>query len=256
MGIILTNKSSFGNKMSLTQGAFNILNIPNLQAWWEGSYKVLERISPDNPAENGDPVRRWTSRPDSASNDLDGQSSFTSQGTYVTQESGFAKPFISLVAANAQYLQDASLTSPSATEGRSIFIVTRANAIPTSGLGAGMWNMGVGNARYPDTDGKINEGIFRSALINDITPTKNILNWQIYHVHSKTNDYRIYLGDELQHSTTTSTFSATTLLYIGYNNNNYWDGKVAEIILFSRFLTDAQRLTVTSYLSNKYSLSL
>jgi hypothetical protein len=256
MGIILTNKSSFGNKMSITQGAFSILNIPNLQAWWEGSYKVLERINPDDPAENGDPVRRWTSRPDSAPNNLDGLTGIANQGTYVTQESGFAKPFLSLVAANNQYLVASGLTSPSATEGRSIFIVTRANAVPASNLGAGMWYMGATNARYPDTDGKINEGIFRQGLINDITPTKNILNWQIYHVHSKTNDYRIYLGDELQHSTTTSTFSASTTLYFGYNVNSFWDGKVAEIILFSRFLTDAQRLTVTSYLSQKYNLSL
>jgi hypothetical protein len=256
MGIIITNKASFGDKMSLTQGAFSILNIPNLQAWWEGSYKVLERISPDDPAENGDPVRRWTSRPDLTPINLEGQTSFTAQGTYRTSESGFSKPFISVVAASSQYYTSGTLTAPSATDGRSVFIVARANAVPTSGVGAGMWYMGTANARYPDTDGKINEGIFRSALINDITPTKNILDWQIYHVHSKTNDYKVFLGNELQHSTTTSTFSSQTTLYIGYSQSQFFDGKFAEVILFSRYLTDAQRLTVTSYLSQKYNLSL
>lgn len=258
MGIIITNKASFGNKMSLTQGAFSILNIPNLLAWWDASYGALERVSPDDPAENGDPVRRWLARPDASGLYIDAAnaSPIAYQPTYITYETGFANPFL-LFTTNNQWMFTNSLgTAPSAAEGRSIFAVVRAKEVPSTTTGAGMWYSGASNPRYPDTDGKINEGVFASALQNDITPTKNILDWQIYSVHSKTNDYRIYLGNELQFSSTTVTYSAPAQLYFGYNNQSHWNGKMAEVILFNRSLSTNQRLAVTTYLSNKYNLSL
>ena len=258
MGIIITNKASFGDKMSLTQGAFSILNIPNLQAWWDASYNVLERVSPNDPAENGDPVRRWLARPDASGYYQDAANAGITayQPTLYTYETGFANPFLQFTTNNQWMYTNTLGTTPVASVGRSIFAVVRAKEVPAAAAGTGMWHMSASNSRYPDTDGKINEGMFASALQNNITPTKNILDWQIYSVHSKSNDYRIYLGAELQFSSTSVTYSGGSQLYLGYSNSSHWNGKMAEIILFNRSLSNDQRLAVTSYLSNKYSLSL
>jgi len=257
MGIVLANNTSFGNSLSITQGAFSLLNIPNLDVWLEASYKVYERTSPLDLAENNDPVARWVSRP-SESNFNAASTSALSQPIYKTSEIGFNKPFLNNASgANTNAYLLGSRSASSGTVGASAFIVVRAlTATPASTTGTGLWFSGANTARYPDTDGKINEGILRVGLINDITPTKPLNQWQIYSVFSKTNDYKIYLGNELQHSTTTSTYNGLTTTLVFLNNTEVFYGSVAELIIFSRYITEDQRLTVLNYLSNKFSIAL
>jgi hypothetical protein len=55
----------------------------------------------------------------------------------------------------------------------------------------------------------------------------------------------------------TTPLAGTGLDYIGQDpSRNFWDGKIAEIILYSDDLTDAEELKVDSYLAIKYGITL
>lgn len=87
---------------------------------------------------------------------------------------------------------------------------------------------------------------------------------------SVTTDYRIlsavndagstttlaypYVNGLEQNAKTGTTTTYTGLLLGGYGGGQYWDGDIAEVIVYNRALTDAERKKVENYLGEKYNL--
>ena len=91
-------------------------------------------------------------------------------------------------------------------------------------------------------------------------PARNAQDPHIYNVHSAANDWQAKFDGIVQFTTNSNTTNFSTQdnahSYIGYNNNTYFNGSIAEILLFDRKLTAAERNQVNSALAIKYGVTL
>lgn len=83
-------------------------------------------------------------------------------------------------------------------------------------------------------------------------------NWNVYGVWSATNDWAASYNGYVKAQTSNNTvdFSEDATNYIGRGEIDYLNGDVAEVILYRRKLTAAERRRVISYLALKYGVTL
>jgi len=86
----------------------------------------------------------------------------------------------------------------------------------------------------------------------------DVLDWNIYNVHSGAGDWATAFNGETQASSNTNTVSFTGVAnnYIGSNGTNNWNGNNAETILYDRVLTSTEREQVNTYIALKYGVTL
>ncbi|NQT96172.1 MAG: DUF2341 domain-containing protein, partial [Candidatus Marinimicrobia bacterium] len=78
------------------------------------------------------------------------------------------------------------------------------------------------------------------------------------------NDYNLYVDGVLNNPSASSSppsgsIASATELTIGrgsQNNNDSWDGLIAEIIIYDRLLSGSERISIEDYLSQKYGISV
>jgi hypothetical protein len=95
-------------------------------------------------------------------------------------------------------------------------------------------------------------------------PAPSLAAWRIYNAISAANDWRAYLDGTLLFSTVTNTVGwndgVVIPALIGASRRSaadgarFLDGDIAEIIMYSRALSDAERQQVEDYLMTKYGL--
>ncbi|WP_282021175.1 FG-GAP repeat domain-containing protein [Tenacibaculum aiptasiae] len=90
----------------------------------------------------------------------------------------------------------------------------------------------------------------------------DLSDWNIYGTHSATNDWGIQFNGEFKVLSTTNTtnfdFPTTPYgVYIGaVMNNNFFNGDISEVILYSRVLSSTERHRVNTYNAIKYGITL
>lgn len=101
-----------------------------------------------------------------------------------------------------------------------------------------------------------------------LTPPVQITNaWSLYSVTSTTNDWRAYVNGKLMYSDPENVYSPIInnndgevgFLYIGLQvqGDDYClNGKVAEIMIYNRVLSNEERSRVETYLANKYAIQV
>jgi hypothetical protein len=129
---------------------------------------------------------------------------------------------------------------------------------------ASMWafaEVGVsGNAAHPFSDLKLYEhfGAKSSRPAMLITNISNPFQWHVWNVAVRTNfmlcrfDGNIVGGNDVVHAA----FTNHHRLGRSFGGTDYWDGEMAEIIIYNTVLTDAQRAEVTDWLAAKYGLAV
>jgi len=140
--------------------------------------------------------------------------------------------------------------------GAEAFVVLK---VATNALSAprSLWDMG-GNAYeyYPFTDGTIQEnfGINSQINFNLGVPLQPLTQYHVYQVTAQTNDWGAWIDGQLLHHTTVNdyNFSATPMLGEFSAFSTFFDGDIAEVLIFSRPLTTFERTTVNEYLNGKY----
>lgn len=87
----------------------------------------------------------------------------------------------------------------------------------------------------------------------------NTRDWNIYGVHSETNNYGIQMNGDVKVSTTTNTVSfaqAGGNEHLGARSGAVFTGDIAEIFLYDRVLSTTERQRVNTYAAIKYGLPL
>lgn len=123
----------------------------------------------------------------------------------------------------------------------------------------GLWHIsnGANGSGYPNTDGHIIENFGLSGFIDSSFPPVSITNSHLYSVASVSNHWFNSFNNSVQTSTTNDMFHFDTSMRLGWGANSaYFQGYIAELMIFNRSLTDAERGAVgTNYLKTRYGLS-
>jgi hypothetical protein len=143
------------------------------------------------------------------------------------------------------------------SEAEAFVILKAASDFPTQPRA--LWSL-YGNAAieyYPKTDGTIGDDFGRGAGPNDrIIPSASLAQPHLYNVVTKPNEWTSRINGVIHFSTPSNVVSwLNAQRYLGQNqNSHYFDGFVAEMLMYNRVLTDAERKRVEAYLNQRYAL--
>ena len=138
-----------------------------------------------------------------------------------------------------------------ATEGE-FFVVQRAAGTGPS-AGSHRFGSSSGSASYPSSGSIVDD--FGSATLKDTgTPTVDLSQFHIYNVSSAPNSWVSRIDGLDQYSTTTNTVAFSDRPTLGYDGN-FFEGDVAEVLVFAKILQPAERRQVMVYLAAKYALT-
>jgi microcystin-dependent protein len=144
----------------------------------------------------------------------------------------------------------------SGTTNSEAFVVTKVSvALP--GSWRALWKFGYSGVGYPNPDGTIADS-FASTSVNNLgQPAQPLDQYHVYEVASSQSGlWEAWINGQLQFLTTNNSYYATPAYgpTLGFDDQrgNYFDGDMAEVLVFNRTLTDSERLTVNVYLNGKY----
>jgi fibronectin type 3 domain-containing protein len=167
----------------------------------------------------------------------------------IADEAGFQA--VHLDVTKNQYLSVKNvLQNKTASE---VFVVLKAkNNFPSSGHG--LWGFGGSENNYPNYDGKIKESFGLSGAQNFSVGGIDLCGWNIYNVSAKSGLWEARMNGELLHQLSGYAFypSNNATVTLGMSSMKYFDGYIAEILVYERTLSAAERAGVGSYLTVKY----
>jgi len=195
-------------------------------------------------------VATWT---DSSGNGRDATQSTSGNRPVATASVVNGLPAVRFDGSN-DFLTIPSLNGLSSAEA---FVVLRVDdATPSSNNG--LWNVGYGSAHgnyYPDTGGAITDCFGAQSLKSTGYTTTPLDQFHIYNASSQSGSWISRINGIAHFATTTNTtqFSASTYR-LGFNGGSaYLDGDIAEVLIYSAVLSDADREAVESYLVGRYA---
>jgi hypothetical protein len=183
------------------------------------------------------------------------QSNSAFRGVYNTNQIN-SLPAVSFTAASSHRYTLGNFLGTSAAE---MFVVIKGNNDPaTSTMNSGYMGFGsdgVSGIHYPYTDGVIYDAwgsTFRKTTVN---PSQNLDAWHIYNAQSETNNWTSRINGVQIFNTASNTVGWKATLSIGWDGiTEFFDGKIAEILVFQPVLTTMERSDILNYLNNKYAL--
>ena len=113
-----------------------------------------------------------------------------------------------------------------------------------------------GPSQYPASDGSIQETFGTRTIKNVGVPPAPLTQFNLYNVSSKTNEFVVRLNGIDQYATNNNTvfFPSNPALGAGSYSLHRFGGDIAEMLVFNRVLTQAERERVQAYLGSKYLL--
>lgn len=94
------------------------------------------------------------------------------------------------------------------------------------------------------------------ATYNNSSPTRKTTDYNIYNVLSEANHWESAFNGMTQVNDPSNTVDFTGLAYFGARAGAPYTGRIAEMVLYNRVLSPAQRQNVNSYLALKYGITL
>lgn len=155
---------------------------------------------------------------------------------------------------------DAFGTGPdfSAMTGAEVFIVVKGDSDPSSANG--LWSFGTDAAstHYPFSDGIIYDACFTTARKTVGNPTPALTSFRLYNVVSVSGEWTAFLDGTQLYTTATNTVAgaAAPRLGRGTNSGSYFDGDIAELIIYSAKLGATNKSAVKSYIATRYGLTI
>ena len=123
----------------------------------------------------------------------------------------------------------------------------------------GLWTFGGSglswNEEYTAPGGYIQEDFGSTSYYNLGTPAQPTTQYHIYQVSAQTNNWAAWMNGSLLYQTFQNSvkFDTEGAPIIGQNNSHFL-GDIAEVMIFNRALTTAERATINDYLNSKYAL--
>jgi hypothetical protein len=159
-------------------------------------------------------------------------------------------PAVHFTAASDQYLNLPNLMS-GATAGEIFAVVRAANATGNIGL----WYLSPGWSWYPGSTGVTESGFATGGSFLEGVPPLPITQFHAYQISGQANLYQVWFDGQPFYQMTTNTVGWVPTPRIGVNTGGYYfNGDIAEIIIYNRALTPAERKSVLQYLGIKYLL--
>lgn len=123
------------------------------------------------------------------------------------------------------------------------------------GAPRGLWRfVGDGAAKYPDGGGLIWDD-FGGPVVRPLLPAPwPLTQWRHFDVAAGAGRWTAWLNGLALHDSIENTVSFRTDPLIGHNGVTGWDGDLAEIIVYDRVLTPAERESAGAHLAQRYSL--
>jgi hypothetical protein len=132
-----------------------------------------------------------------------------------------------------------------------------------------LWRMGVDSSYegfYPNSDRTLSEDFGTTQVKLEGTPSQALDQFHVYEMMSQANNWGSWIDGVLLYQTTVNTVGFATAPTLGFSTyqalsrygyfaqDSYFYGDIAEVLVFNRALTTAERLTVNLYLNGKYGL--
>ena len=141
-----------------------------------------------------------------------------------------------------------------------VFVVLRATN-DNPGVDRGLWtmtdNISATPTFYPSATGTISDSTMaHSGNYNLENPLQPLDQFHCYNVASKSGSWRAWINGVLQRESRANGFALSPLVgKIGVYSTSYFDGDIAELIIYDHVLTASERVGVTNYLARKYGES-
>lgn len=232
----------------------------SLEGWYRADRGVLTdpACSPASPALNGNNVQCWL--------DQSGNSNNAIQGT------GGVQPVYATNALNGQPLLqfdgvDDVLnlpdgTVPSGNSPYSVFALVNAETLGVRGfLGSGNYTAtGDSNAFRFNTDGALINYWWADDLITDLGTVSAVTNYALSFVYNTSTGRTAWVNGVIPTNGTDPSVARNSSIANntigGTNSTEFWNGTIADIIIFSSTLPETERILVENYLSAKYDVPL
>ena len=238
--------SDVAQATTLTNG----VSIPfgNLALWLEAGAGLL------NEATNA-PVNLWLDQSGNGNNAI--QLTAINQPAWVPSAMG-TRPAIQFNGTNSGF----NFPNPN-----SLMMLTQAEAIvvlevgnETNGNNA-LWQLGTEPdfSSYPDASGMIEDNFGTTPTQIEGTPQQSLNQFHIYDVVSGSTNWASWIDGIPLDQTPNNPPNFSDATSLGYSSYNYWgqgyfDGDIAEVLIFNRPLTSCERTAVNTYLNGKYDL--
>ena len=163
-------------------------------------------------------------------------------------------PAIHFVGSNAQYFNLPNLMS-GATAGE-VFVVVKA-AADNDSASHSLWNFGSTNAgaRYPENNGQLYDDFGSTTYGQEGDPVPGLNTFNLYNVSAASGGWTSRINGAVLFTRSSNTVGWRTAPVLGFNaSSNYFNGDMAEVIIYDRVLTAAERESVGQYLYTKYQL--
>lgn len=229
-------------------------DIADLALWLKGDTGLYTDAGTTPAVNHGDLIQQWSDQ--------------SGNGNHATQATSGNRPTLSTAtvngknvvafdAASAQFLALPDLFN-GATSGEIFFVVKTAVHPPVNTAYTGWCVFGSNPggalpAHFPYTDGVVYDswGLNVRSTVGDIGNLAT--NYFVYNVYTNTNDWRVFKNKAfIKEETTFAVVGWTPTPLIGQSEpelgNYYFNGSIAEIVAFSRKLTDSERDEINNYL--------
>jgi len=104
---------------------------------------------------------------------------------------------------------------------------------------------------YPRNDGSLSDSFGATVSGENRMPVTDIAQWHVYNVVSKSNLWESRLNGQLQHRRNSNTVRFNNYPLLG---SSTFDGKIAEVIIYDRALSEEERIGMQEYLRQKHKL--
>ncbi|MDR0353471.1 MAG: fibronectin type III domain-containing protein, partial [Opitutaceae bacterium] len=161
-------------------------------------------------------------------------------------------------AAKSQRLSLPNYLMNGAEAGEAFVVLKAASATPSAGRS--LWLMGsYGNNfsnYYPYTNGTLADYFGAGTQRSLGAPVADITQWHVYNVSSKAGEWVARLNGAAQHRAATNTVYWPAAPLLGGNGSNaFFDGGIAEVLVFDKVLSAAERATMQDYLVGRHRLA-
>lgn len=230
--------------LKTTSSVVNVaITLPQL-----ASLKVWLKADAITGTNNGDGIGTWIDSSGNANSAT--QTTVASRPIFLTNIFN-GKPGVHFDGTNHTFNLPTFLTGATQAEA---FVVLKTTADVPSG-DRGLWRFGNNGTRYPLSSGIVADD-FGSTTLNTIGDLSQPLDTaHLYNVSSKANDWCLRINGVLQFQNLVNTFAVQSSPTLGSIPLGKWAGDMAEVVVYNRVLTVAERDAIGRYLNAKYAFT-
>lgn len=233
---------------------FTPAHVSGLVLWLRGDRGLFTDTAGTTPvATAGDAVALWKDQ--------------SGLGNNYSQSTSGNRPAWQTSVVNSQHIvrfdgSNDTLTGPSfssLTAGE-IFAVVKNDTDPPVIAKSGLWEFGTdaNPSHYPFTDSIIYDSFGTTARKKTVNPAPALTSPRLYNVVSRSGEWTSFLDGTQIFTTATNTVGFPTTTYIGSNPtpDRFLDGDIAEVILYNKKLSAAEKTNVKAYIAARYGLTI